>query len=186
MPETSTVGPEGEHPAVDRLVAVAGQGQHAVVERFADRQVGVCAMGVRGGARAGVTAHEPDGEARTGIQGVRGLQVEAERVARRPVQVVGKGDGVRFLPDRPPGRPPDESVDRTVQLRFGDVELVLRPVEGVAAVVDPVGPGNQQVAEGRRGRFVGAVREQERFAPVVQLPQARARLGDGRRVVAGR
>ncbi|NUV89325.1 hypothetical protein G6W61_24470 [Streptomyces sp. KAI-26] len=33
-------------------------------------------------------------------------------------------------------------------------------------MVDPVGPGNQQLAEGRRGRFVGAVREQERFAPV--------------------
>ena len=58
---------------------------------------------------------------------------------------------------------------RAVQLGFGDVELVLRAVEGVAAAVDPVGPGDQQLAEGRRCRFVGAVGEQERFAPVAQL-----------------
>ncbi len=72
-------------------------------------------------------------------------EIERERVARSRVQSVLEHGALRLLLGDRPRRPAHEPVDRVAALGLVERELVALARELVAAVLDPVGPGREQL-----------------------------------------
>src|SRR4051794_31695269 len=85
-----------------------------------------------------------------------------------------------------PGGPAHEAVDRVLFLGVVDRELMAVAPELVAAVHDPVGPGEQDLSPPRRAHLVGSIPVEQLAARRRVGPQAAADLHDHGALVAER
>src|SRR5262245_8478671 len=82
---------------------------------------------------------------------------EAEWVARLRIEDVFHENPVRLARNGPPGVPADEPMDCVVALRLVERQLMAAPVELVAAILQPVGPRDQNLPAGRGAHLLGPV-----------------------------
>ncbi len=95
-------------------------------------------------------------------------------------------DAMRMTFADGPGRPSHETVDRVRELRLGERQLVALPVELVASVLEPVRPGDEQLAATRLRLLVQAVAVEELLIGDRIDAQSTAHLDDHRALVAER
>ena len=181
VPATDT-----EPVGISRSSTVQGRGRAQVEDEVVHGsrpgpQVGVRPGGERRRGGGPVGRRHRDQQPVRG-DGVRRGQVERPRVAGLAHQPVAERDRVGgVLADRP-RRPADQAVARVAARRLGERQLVVAVVEPVAAVLHPVGPGQQELAPPAAGLLVLVVADDERLAVLLQDAQARAALGDHRAV----
>lgn len=82
------------------------------------------------------------------VEAVVDLHIQQERVPLERVEGRSHDNLVLGLAHRLPGSPMQEAVDGVVLVRFGEGDLIVCPVETVAAVTEPIGPRDQRGAVG--------------------------------------
>ena len=92
-----------------------------------------------------------------GAQPVFRAQLKAERVVRAGRAGQAELDRVGGMRRDPPVRPPGQAVNGVAARGLGDVKLIRAAVDGVAALVDAVRPGREQLARASRGQFVRSI-----------------------------
>src|SRR5262249_48281334 len=152
------------------------------------REVRMRARAVGCGPGTGVQRCDRDPQSGRWLQPVADRQLKTERIAKATVQHMRKGElagceargssvvcrrGSGAAAGRPgsrfPVRPAGQSVDGIAPRWLVQVELVAGAVEIVLAAVDPVGPGQQELASATGWQLIGLVPGDRLPAPVGQL-----------------
>src|SRR5262249_34508917 len=113
-------------------------------------------------------------------------EVEAEWVARLRIEDVFHHDPVRLVHNGSPGSPADEAVDRVVALRLVQRQLIAASVELVAAILQPVRPGDQHLPPRRGAHLLGPVAVDKFPAANGICAQSPANLDDHGALMLGR
>src|SRR5262245_18913060 len=92
-------------------------------------------------------------------------ETERKWVAGLRIEDVFHENLVRFARNGPPSGPADEPMNCVVALGFVERQLVATPIELVVAILQPVGPGYQDLTARRRAHLILPV-------PVKKLPSA--------------
>src|SRR5262245_27109586 len=111
---------------------------------------------------------------------------EREWVAGLRIEDVFHQNLVRLACNRPPGGPADEPMDRVVALRLVEWQLVAAPVELVAAVLQSVGPRDQDLPASRCAHLIGPVAVKKLPAAGGVCAKPAANLDDDRPLTLGR
>src|SRR5262249_26399719 len=93
-------------------------------------------------------------------------------------------DTIRSTLANGPGAPAHEAVNCVATLGLAQGELVSPPVELVAAILEPVWPGDQHLPPTRRGHFVGPVSVDELSAARGGWAEPAANLDDDRLLIS--
>src|SRR5262249_30214383 len=90
---------------------------------------------------------------------------EGEWIAGLWIENVFHQDAVRLARNSPPAGPADEPMNCVLAFHLVERKLVAAPVELVAAILQPVGPGDQDLPAGRRAHLLGPVAVEKLSAP---------------------
>ena len=85
------------------------------------------------------------------IEPVLHAEIDPPGIARLRMQDAPKLDGAFVLRHDAPGKPPDEPMDRVAALGLVERRATRTTLELVAAPIEPVGPGRQNLTSARRG-----------------------------------
>jgi hypothetical protein len=114
-----------------------------------------------------------------GVEPVRRVDLDRERVALLAVRQAAQRDLVPLVLDLGPGRPPGEAVDGVPVGRLGQWHVVLRARERVTGASEPVRPRRQQLPSAVRRQLVGLIAGDEGGVAEREAAQARAEFGHG-------
>src|SRR5262249_28275036 len=109
-----------------------------------------------------------------------------ERISGLWMQMVLHHDAVRLVLAGDPGGPTHEAVDRVVRLRLAERDLMGTTVELVAAVLQPVRPGCEDLPPARRAHHVFPATVQEHTPAGRIRAQAAADLDHDRPLIPER
>ena len=121
-------------PLVGEDAGVGGDLQRAFVDQAVPgREVGMLSRAIRACPLADVRHLRRHGETVI-AQLICDPHVQCEGVARHRVQPDPHHDAMRLALGRSPGAPPQQAVNRVVPLRLGERDLIVDPIEAVAAI----------------------------------------------------
>src|SRR5215471_1028753 len=111
---------------------------------------------------------------------------EGERVAGLRMEDVFHKNLVRLACNGPPAGPADEPMDGVVALWLVEWQLVAAPVELVAAILQSVGPRDQDLPTRRRAHLIGPITVKKLPAAGGVCAKPAANLDDDRPLTLGR
>ena len=110
---------------------------------------------------------------------------EQKRVARLWIENVFHHHPVWLALGGGPGGPTNETVDRVAVLRLVQWELVAKPVELIAPILQPVRPRDQHLAPARGTHLIGAISVEKLTAANRVRAKSTANLGDHSLLIFG-